>query len=945
VEEAEKAEPAIIPIPIPIPETQATPETPSYSTHIKPKTQETPAIEKKVATPSHQKKAEIPLWLSILFAPLNHLIGYVKDVYGHFKVEERLPVFFLSLGGIIAMLFGIGYLMQLGITYFIEILSAQTLEAMKIGFALSTGVGILIIGGRLSKKEDKYRDFASALLGLGVAVCYLVFYFLPQSVHFPVFREPFLSLGLISLTAFLGSWLALKYETRIVAVVGFLGAALIPIFMEAYVLTGLYLGFLGLLSLSTLYIARRIDWKPLQMICLLLVIAVLEWMVFSSETDISAYTLIFALHGFAYMFLLNALWSPGGVLRTFNTAHVFMISSTLSLLIINSLGLAAANGLEQLTGWVFAANALGWALFCGITFKKLSASMRWLCFLISGAFVALAVFLLLDQSYFALGLGIEAILLLTFGFRFALPRVRIEAYALLSFVLFRCFYGMRSFVADWEMALWSDSFMHLLIVGGVLAGSLFLIRKFPTLLSSREKDLRYILSEGLFIWTIGTSLLIASKYLGIYTYNIALIPMIFMIYWGSKNKLGISERLGWVMSVCFVAGYLVSAFEVESYHFHEQSWAGKFAAIEGFAMLWFMQFLYKKWDADSELYTATKVLRNLFFVLLPIIYLPSVARRFPDFLPFAAWISVLFAFLLAKYRQRIELIIETHVLVLMASVCIFFELSVGGVAFGVLALGLIYVLEQANIPKSHKKSPFKHIHTYTFWYVALAVLLGMLKINNDMLLICPAALAIYFLALYYNRGKIAPLKRYPSLIYGSFMFAAILCCSILYFLFIEELWDFEDMLIPFMVSMWILSALALGFWHQLFEKIGQLKPYSFRLQIRFYFIQALIFLTYASTWSLIIGNSFGMGLTLSLFVHAITLLFFATHTARGWIQKFGFLLLAIAFAKLVLFDFRNFDLIYKVGVSILSGGLMLLAARIYLRGTIQDSRFTRHGTR
>ncbi len=59
--------------------------------------------------------------------------------------------------------------MQLGLSYFMNILSLQLLEGIKIGFALSGAAGLILLGYRFNKKDQKYKDFASALLGLGIA--------------------------------------------------------------------------------------------------------------------------------------------------------------------------------------------------------------------------------------------------------------------------------------------------------------------------------------------------------------------------------------------------------------------------------------------------------------------------------------------------------------------------------------------------------------------------------------------------------------------------------------------------------------------------------------------------------------------------------------------------------------------------------------------------------
>ncbi|RQH22337.1 hypothetical protein D5R40_31105 [Okeania hirsuta] len=47
------------------------------------------------------------------------------------------------------------------------------------------------------------------------------------------------------------------------------GSILIPLVLDAQVIGELYLGFLFVLSAAQLYLARKIDWQVLKLICLL----------------------------------------------------------------------------------------------------------------------------------------------------------------------------------------------------------------------------------------------------------------------------------------------------------------------------------------------------------------------------------------------------------------------------------------------------------------------------------------------------------------------------------------------------------------------------------------------------------------------------------------------------------------------------------------------------
>uniref|UniRef100_UPI000FB8D4D1 DUF2339 domain-containing protein n=1 Tax=Okeania hirsuta TaxID=1458930 RepID=UPI000FB8D4D1 len=326
-----------------------------------------------------KEPAELSIWLQLVLAPLLQIIAYLKGVHKHYKAEGRLPVFFLSLGGIIAILFGVGYLMQLGLSYFMNILSPQLLEGLKIGFALSGAAGLILLGYRFNKKDQKYKDFASALLGLGIASYYLIFYFLPQNEFFPLFQNPYISLVLVAATAALGIYSSFKFEARVLGVVSYLGASLIPLVLDAQVIGELYLGFLFVLSAAQLYLGRTIDWQALKLICLLVVVGVIEWMMFLAPDQLSLFSQLFFLHAFSYLFIFSTIWAKAGWVKHFHNGNILYISSSLSILIINSLGLAAQFDKANLMGWIFLANAMLWAAVCAFSFQKISDSFKWVC--------------------------------------------------------------------------------------------------------------------------------------------------------------------------------------------------------------------------------------------------------------------------------------------------------------------------------------------------------------------------------------------------------------------------------------------------------------------------------------------------------------------------------------------------------------------------------------
>ncbi len=136
---------------------------------------------------SHKKrqaateKIELPAFITDLFLPLAQFRTMLEDTYTHYKAQNRLPVFFMTLGGVIALLLGFSYLMQfIPDVYF---------EVFKISGSFLASFGILFGGLVLHKKEEKYHEFGSALLGLGIAINFLILYYLSDSTIFPIFAN------------------------------------------------------------------------------------------------------------------------------------------------------------------------------------------------------------------------------------------------------------------------------------------------------------------------------------------------------------------------------------------------------------------------------------------------------------------------------------------------------------------------------------------------------------------------------------------------------------------------------------------------------------------------------------------------------------------------------------------------------------------------------------
>ncbi|MFK7921308.1 MAG: hypothetical protein AB8H47_05100, partial [Bacteroidia bacterium] len=262
----------------------------------------------KVSVPPKVRKPKpLPPAIQMLLHPFNQASSYVKDVYQHYKEDGKLPVFFMTLGGILALLFGFGYLMQMGISLMLDHLSERVFLVIKLTGSFLASTAIILWGRKLIKKGDLYRDFGAAMLGLGIAINYMLLYFIGDNALLPLLNNPIAGWGLALVNSALGVWLGLKQEARIVAVISLLGGAFVPFYLHSATFSIFYLGYLWVLCFTAIWLSQRIDWQPLRTGAFLVFAFLVEWIWFQHPERFSLLELSIGLHAFVYLFVSAAI--------------------------------------------------------------------------------------------------------------------------------------------------------------------------------------------------------------------------------------------------------------------------------------------------------------------------------------------------------------------------------------------------------------------------------------------------------------------------------------------------------------------------------------------------------------------------------------------------------------------------------------------------------------
>lgn len=891
-----------------------------------------------------EEKVELPTFLTDLFLPLAQFKGMLEDTYNHYKAQNRLPVFFMTLGGVIAILLGFSYLMQyIPDVYF---------EIFKVSGAFLASFGILLGGFTLLKKEQKYHEFGSALLGLSIAINFLILYYLSNSAIFPIFANPILSFVLILFNTAFANWLALRYETKVVLTISLLGGVFSPFYLNNLSIPLFYFVYLWLLCVAAIYIASKIKWQIGEFLTFIAASTALE-IALNNNTAISPLVNTLIITVFAYLFFYVSLFENRKPKENLDRSAIAILAGAGSLLLLNLFWLYEPLGQRFSLGLIYLANALVFLVAYFALRKQLSPKMQVLFFIIIGTFVGLAIPTLLERNIKGIFWAIEAIALIFCGFNFGLSGVRKEGYFVLFIAFAQIFISFEEILDNWNVRLWTDGFINLLSLGvivGVL--KLMLNHYVGSFIVSENKDkgeneeafeknINYWSSEFLPIW-LGFAVWIPCYFhFREMTFNFAILGLYGFTWWGLKNKLAITEWFGILHILLIVLGIRESILAVNSTIFTFQTPLGKAAIIEVFLSLWFLQFFYEKLKPESGNMPLMKLMREIFYLAVPLLHLSFVNRVYPEYLPVAIWLSVLNGFILNEFVKRTALLVEIHVLTIIGTFLLFTavgNLQIGYLSAlcGIIVLFAILFIKKGFILAIAKTSIYRFLFTYSFYFIALCIWLYYTVLTSANFIQVPDVaggmflVGFYFLLLAYFKDKIAPLHSIYLFTFRLGMFAGLAGLGIAFI--DKELGinlydtDFENVSFALMLSLVLLFNLTV------YQRESRYPSKSEALwNIDLFFAHIFIALAYSSLIAYFTPSWTGVWFTVILILHAIVLLFNSSSVSYKSLLRLSIAYFAVAFVKLFWKDMANFETVQKVVVFMIIGVLMLVGSYLFMR--------------
>lgn len=880
------------------------------------KVEEQPEVKREIrfkadALKRAKEKEVVEKQVSTFLNPFFEGLELVGKTYRKYKQEGKLPILFMTIAGILAILVGMGYIMQIS---FEKMGVYSGLVKVGLGFVFSGIVGF--IGQRLYKKDKKYEEYSSALLSLMVVLNYLLIYFLTNLSSFPVLSSAQFGFLLIVANTGLSIYLAFKYETKIIAVLSLVGGALTPFYLNESGNPDFYFGYLWILLLAANFIAIHIKWYRLNYISFVLFLILVEGAVF---TDASQSTLfVIYIHLFAYLFFYIVLFDKSKLKLNLTKNDLLILCGNLTVLLFNLFDTISN---LYLLGTVYGLNGLVFIVILVKGWATLPKPMKVGLFITIGAFIGLTIPCLFGQELMGLFWAIEALLLVILGFVYAIDSVRVEGYVVLAVAMVKLVVSSLAIVELWGVQLFHEGFLNYIVFGVVCSALWYIGNRFKSQLTEFEKGIYNLFKEIIPLWLTSILLIIGFDLMGYYVFNLMILPMYGLIVWHYKFKTTTTEFFAFLQMLFFVLGYALSAEAVQSFTFSEQLIYGKIAILELIFSFWFLKYFYERMGfVKPNEHQLANMLRVLFYVLLPLVIIKQTYKHAYTYLPLSMWVSFFASYGLYKRFKHYALLAESHILIFTAIGVNIAMYHTGWFIGGLITLVTLFILE-----KGHIKNDLEGSKYFTFLVLSPYIFIGMLGyfmfregVSSEFIAFVVTALLFVF-AFYFNKNTI---------IYKTYRFAILvgLLLSLInggyYMIDHPEGYHFIFALILVVGSGFVLVRSKSDYLeHQMKANWG----------INMVLHQILIVVTYCLLILVLNLDLDGPALTIFFVLHAIALLFLALRTQSKAMSKDSLILFIIALVKVVFHDIRDFSGTNKVIVLIGLGILLLAASYGYVR--------------
>lgn len=608
------------------------------------------AQNRKIQDPASVKPSFIAIFFQIVLSSLFDWLSPVTNIYHSYKERGMLGIFILTIVGISLTIAGFGYLMEL----LIDQLGAGSKSLlMCIAAILVMGIGIGL------KIKTRFGEFATAIVTLGILLSYSTIYF-SGSVYGIISNIAVLTLYF--LIALICHFLAVWLDTKIVAGLGIIGIATMPILSNTIQIEPLYyLLSLAFVSASSLLLAYKKNETWLANLSLAFCLIALEWTIGVSSINVSVWVIdLFYLLFFTY--IASTLFNH----KESNYKTLILLAALVgsTLLIFYQLG-----GLFSTQMSVsFTLNAII-ATIISVLFYKVRHKHTHFLILLSALWSVLAIVSAISDAYWGIAWAVEGILLLCIGRRYAIVNVVNQGQVLTALALFYCWSALAMYFPLPALKSVDGWVVSIVIIAVIGTWQRLIIHSdvFDEFTQNKIKPFLQLLEV---IWL--SILLIASLniWIGNWTGGIVILLQLLCLFRAKQCKQ-ISIEI-FAASLILVPIYFacVGVLMVDSFNFVKLPLFAKLSVASAFVQLWLWSEFYRKYQPDSVIKDIAECARILFYILLPICWIGSAVRMFDENALLLLWLSPLLSLFLAIKIKHQLLVQETKLLAVSASLAL-----------------------------------------------------------------------------------------------------------------------------------------------------------------------------------------------------------------------------------------------------------------------------------
>lgn len=630
------------------------------------------AINRQVEASVPVKPSFITIFLQAVLSSLFDWFSPVTKIYQSYKERGMLGIFILTIVGIALTLAGFGYLMQL----LIDQLGAGSKSLlMCIAAILVMGVGIGL------KIKTRFGEFATAIVTLGILLSYSTVYF-SGSVYgiIPNIAVLFLYLLIALVCHGLSLWL----DTKIVAGLGIIGIATMPILSSTIQIEPFYyLLSLAFVISSSLILAYKRSESWLANLSLAFCIVALEWTIGVEAVNVSAWVVdLFYLLFFAYIaitlfknkesnhkaLVLLAALVGSTVLFFFQASELFSTQMSAS----------------------FTLNAVV-ATAISILFYKIRHNLTHFLILLSALWAVLAVVSAISDTYWGIAWAVEGVLLLYIGRKYEMTSVINQGQVLIALALVYCWSALAVYFPLPALRSVDGWILSIVIVAviGIWQRLLNNSEVFDELTQNKIKPFLQLLEV---VWL--SILLIASSNIWIGNWTGAFVILLQLVWlFRAKQCKQVSIEIFTAALILVPLFYAYSGvLMVDSYRFMMLPLFSKISVISSFIQLWLWSAFYRKYQPDSVIKDIAESARILFYMLLPVCWVGSTIRRLDENALMILWLSPLLALFLAKRIKHQLIVKETKLLTVLASLAFIVLVGQLKLVYSLIALAGFMVL-------------------------------------------------------------------------------------------------------------------------------------------------------------------------------------------------------------------------------------------------------------